>query len=121
IAAKSELIGAPIQVELLNQSGALAYSDTPVADDSVRIADFVPGESGLYFVRITGGDDSLSYNLVINEGLTLEERTTGLIAQDISISRGVIGRLSNDEIRVAILGGAGASNLMAQLNDDTFA
>jgi hypothetical protein len=117
-----------LQLEVLNQTTSLATSGSPLADGSVRVTNFIPAQTGTYFVRVSADQvaSPMGYDLAITRGATLEEPNPDTTAQDISLTKQALGMIekaasgTGGAIRVAVLGDVNAAPLVAQLNDDTF-
>ena len=114
------------QIELLDQAGSLIATRTAQTDGSVRIDDFVASQTGTYFARLSSGFDATFYNFIVVRGATFEAPLPDGAAQNISAAARVLGIIDTSPsgagggIRVAVLGGIGATELVTQLNDDTF-
>jgi|CXWL01.1.fsa_nt_gi hypothetical protein len=115
---------APV-LELLTPDGSLLVTGGIGVDGTIRIADFVPAQTGTYLARVASGGGGGEYNLIVTRGTSFEQPGTEFVPQDISVSGQVLGGLeqqghgANGAIRVAVLG-VGATPLVSQLNDDTF-
>lgn len=114
------------QIELLDQAASLITTRTLQRDGSVRIENFIPQQTGTYFARVSAGSNSTDYNFLVLRGATLEAPLLDATAQNISQATQVVGEISKAPsgigggIRVAVLGVDGATELVNQLNDDTF-